>query len=304
VILLWGLADEPPLARVAEQLDLCGAPWLLLDQRDALETSAEIGFDHRLHATVSKGGRVIHLDAVTAAYHRCQDARQLPQLPADSASVEWQHVLTLEDVLLGWLETTSALVVNRPSDMGANSSKPYQLALIKACGLRVPDTLVTTDPAAAEAFWARHGDVVYKSVSGVRSKVTRLRDADRDRLMDVASCPTQFQQFVPGVDHRVHVVRERVFVSRIQSDVDDYRYYSGGSAPPSLSACEIDDRLAGQCVAMCARMGLHFAGIDLRLTVDGEWYCFEVNPAPAYTYYEDATGQPIAAAVAQLLVSR
>jgi hypothetical protein len=304
LILLWGLPGERPLARVAEELALRGAPMQLLDQRDEFATSAELAYDQRLHAVAIAGGRRLHLDAVTAAYHRCHDARRLPRVAAAGpGSAEWQQVLAVEDLLLGWLEITCALVVNRPSEMGANSSKPYQLALIAASGLRVPDTLVTTDPVAAEAFWARHGEVVYKSVSGVRSKVARLRSADRSRLADIAFCPTQLQQFIPGTDYRVHVVREHVFATRIESDADDYRY-SGEGPRPVLSACELEEGLARRCVTMCARMGLHVAGIDLRRTPDGEWFCFEVNPSPAYSYYEDATGQPIAAAIAELLVSR
>ncbi len=52
---------------------------------------------------------------------------------------------------------------------------------------------------------------------------------------------------------------------------------------------------------MTASLGLLIAGIDLRLTDDGHWYCFEVNPSPGFTYYEIATGQPLALAVARLL---
>ena len=33
----------------------------------------------------------------------------------------------------------------------------------------------------------------------------------------------------------------------------------------------------------------------------GEVYCFEVNPCPAYTYYESYTSQPIAAWLAEYL---
>jgi D-alanine-D-alanine ligase-like ATP-grasp enzyme len=28
-------------------------------------------------------------------------------------------------------------------------------------------------------------------------------------------------------------------------------------------------------------LGLHFSGIDLMLTPDNKWYCFEVNTSPA-----------------------
>ena len=50
-------------------------------------------------------------------------------------------------------------------------------------------------------------------------------------------------------------------------------------------------------------MNLPLAGIDLRRTPQGEWYCFEVNPSPAFTYYEQITGQPISQAVALLLAN-
>jgi len=37
------------------------------------------------------------------------------------------------------------------------------------------------------------------------------------------------------------------------------------------------------------------------VTPDREVYCFEVNPCPAFSYFEANTGQPIADAVAKHL---
>ena len=65
--------------------------------------------------------------------------------------------------------------------MASNNSKPYQALLIQALGFAVPETLVTTDPDAVLAFWQRHGTVVYKSNSGIRSIVSRLTDAAHSR---------------------------------------------------------------------------------------------------------------------------
>ena len=50
-------------------------------------------------------------------------------------------------------------------------------------------------------------------------------------------------------------------------------------------------------------LGLHVAGIDLRRTDDGRWVCFEVNPSPGFTFYQEETGQPIAEAIARLLAA-
>jgi glutathione synthase/RimK-type ligase-like ATP-grasp enzyme len=53
---------------------------------------------------------------------------------------------------------------------------------------------------------------------------------------------------------------------------------------------------------MAAAMGLSVAGIDLRRTPGRKWVCFEVNPSPAFVFYEEATGQPIGDAIARLLI--
>ena len=41
----------------------------------------------------------------------------------------------------------------------------------------------------------------------------------------------------------------------------------------------------------------------LKLTPDQQVYCFEVNPSPAFSYYEAHTGQPIAQAIARYLAA-
>jgi hypothetical protein len=53
---------------------------------------------------------------------------------------------------------------------------------------------------------------------------------------------------------------------------------------------------------MVGDMRLYFAGIDLRYTPYGAWFCLEVYPSPGFTFYETETGQSIAAAPAKLLM--
>jgi glutathione synthase/RimK-type ligase-like ATP-grasp enzyme len=60
---------------------------------------------------------------------------------------------------------------------------------------------------------------------------------------------------------------------------------------------EIQER----CVALSKTLDLPLCGIDLKLTPDDQYYCFEVNPSPAYTYYQEQTGQPIAEAIVRYL---
>ena len=50
-------------------------------------------------------------------------------------------------------------------------------------------------------------------------------------------------------------------------------------------------------------MNLPVAGIDLRRTPEGEWHCLEVNPSPAFSYYQAHAGLPISEAIARLLAA-
>jgi glutathione synthase/RimK-type ligase-like ATP-grasp enzyme len=97
-------------------------------------------------------------------------------------------------------------------------------------------------------------------------------------------------------------VGDELFACQVRSNADDYRYAGRQGHQVGIRSCDLPLEWANRCRALTAAIGLVVAGIDLRRTPEGEWYCFEVNPSPAFTYYQEATGQPIAAAVARLLV--
>jgi hypothetical protein len=52
------------------------------------------------------------------------------------------------------------------------------------------------------------------------------------------------------------------------------------------------------------RLGLVYGAIDLRLTPEGRYIFLEINPAGQFLHIEYATGQPIAAALAQSLLKK
>jgi len=301
LILLWGVASEAPLAAVREALERQGAPVAMLDQREMLDTTIDIRVGAgEVGGAIRVRDQRIDLAAVTGVYVRPYSAAELPSVTAAGpASAAWRHVLAVEAILYSWLELTPALVVSRPEAMGTNNSKPYQLELIREAGFCIPETLVTTEPEAARDFWDRHGDVIYKSVSGVRSIVSRMRPEHAARLANVSWCPTQFQRYIAGREHRVHVVGDEVFACEVHSEADDYRY--PGEQPVEIRACTLPREVEDRCRRLATALGLPVAGIDLRRHHDGAWYCFEVNPCPAFIYYEHAADLPISTAIARLL---
>lgn len=302
MILLWGPPGDGPLAAVRSALDALGAPVFFLDQRRALETQAELHVGGRVEGRVSLEGRTLDLGDVTAAYLRPHDSRRVPEVrQAGPGSPSWAHALGLEDLLLTWAELTDALVLNRPSAMAPNGSKPFQALQIRAHGFHTPATLITTDAAAVRDFQARHAAVIYKSISGVRSIVSRLGPEHEARLERLRWCPTQFQQHIPGTDHRVHVVGDAVFAVRIRSTADDYRYAARQEGRTELERAELPPDISKRCRELAHALNLPVAGIDLRRTPEGAWYCFEVNPSPGFTWFQEETGDAIDAAIAQLL---
>jgi hypothetical protein len=242
-------------------------------------------------------GQRIPLDRIGAIYAR---PLELPRKWFAPEGVRRAQVMHAE--LFEWLDVSRALVVNRPRSMQANASKPLQAQLIGATGLEVPETLVTSDPSEVDAFRREHGRIIFKSSSGVRSIVRELDEAALARLPMLAALPVQFQAHVPGVDVRVHVVGARTYAAEIESAVIDYRYPVAGGPETALRSTRVPDEVARRCVELARSMDLPLAGVDLRRRPDGRYVCFEVNPMPAYTYFEAQTGLPISRALAELLI--
>ena len=302
-VLLWGLETDPPLAAVRRELSALGVPAEFADQTLVLDTEVRLDVSESMAASLRIGDRECDLNMVTAAFLRPYDLQRIPAVTNEEPQgFAWRHAAAVQDMIASWSEMTPAFIVNRLGAMGSGISKPYQSRLIHDFGFTVPETLITTDPAAAQAFWQRHGTVIYKSLSAIRSRVTRLQPEHAERLQDLATCPTQFQEYIAGTDYRVHVVGKEVFVCEVLCDADDYRY-PGPQNRLELRACSLPEDLSNRCRQLAAAMRLSVAGIDLRKTPEGEWVCFEVNTSPAFTYYEEATSQPIARAVAELLAN-
>jgi len=297
-VLLWGSPLDLPIAAVCTALSRLGTPMFLVDQTRSGETSVGIEVDGVTTGWIQVGDQRCELDRIRSVYARPQDSARARDAAAADVGGARLHAAAIDEALGCWLELTPALVVNRLSAMGSNSSKPYQAALIAQAGFAVPDTLVTNDPDALRQFWKRHGSVIYKSCSGVRSIVSRLSADDVDRLARLSTCPTQFQEFIPGIDYRVHVIGDEVHGHTIESDADDYRY--AGAAGVRLRPWRVPDELRPRMRALAASLGLVMAGIDLRRKPRGDWVCFEVNPSPGFTFY-DEDEEPLARATARLL---
>ncbi len=292
-----------PLALAISEAERRGLAYLLFHQRNFAETDIQVAVDGgQVRGWLKLGPDKYPLDDIVSVYTRIMDDNLLPEIidePPDSQLRE--DCRRLHHQLNIWFELSQARIVNRTSAMGSNGSKPYQAQLIKQAGFDIPETLITNDPEEVRAFRARHGRIVYKSISGVRSIVQVFSQDDDTRLDTVRWCPTQFQEFVDGVDVRVHVIGKTVFATEAWTDAVDYRYAAQQGRACTLVAVDLESELQEKCINLAAMLQLDFAGIDLRRCADGRIVCFEVNPCPAYSFYQQNTAQPIAKSLVQYL---
>jgi len=274
VIIFYGWGEDTPLRRCADLAADLGIDHRFVDQHDLRqhELRVETGM-------LRMRGELIPLDTVSAVYARPLELPRGCDGPRETA---------FHETFVEWLDYSDARVVNRPEAMHSTTSKPYQAQLVTRAGFAVPDTLVTDDPAVATAFRDGHGRVIFKSVSGIRSIVTELDERAARRLPLIRALPVLFQEYVPGVDVRVHVVGDATFATEVV-----------GRAEPATH--ELPGPVATRCAGLARTLGLSLCGIDLRRRPDGEYVCFGVNPMPAYSPYEAEAGKPISRSLVELL---
>lgn len=300
MILLWGTMEDDPFKMTAAALAQAGADYVFLDHRRIFNSEIEytLDFERAGRCMVMVDNAAIDISAVNVAYVRGADFCDYDEMGDRSQNDPMAlRAVRFEMELNAWLEGSDALVINRCGPSATNNSKPYQLAIIRQSGFAIPETLITNDPAVAREFLSKNPNSIYKSLSGVRSIVRSVGDSQRSSIDDVRWCPTLFQRAVCGDNYRAHVVGSEILAVRIESDQLDYRY-----GRTRMIATTLPVEIAQRCRRLTEMLGLHFSGIDLMRTPQGEWFCFEVNPSSGYSYFEELGGQAIGGALARFMI--
>ena len=301
MILLYGIDEDSPMNLVRNKLDEAGAEYCFLDHRNIFYSDIEYKYSRKNGPgiIIHSPGLTIDFSDITAAYTRPYNFMDYSEMEGKSANDPLAvSAMGFENQLMSCLEASDKFVVNRSEASASNNSKPYQLSVIEKAGLKIPITFITNEPAEAKQFIKDNTDCIYKSISGIRSIVKRISESHHEYIEDVKWCPTLFQKVVPGINYRAHVINNEVYTVRIESDSLDYRY-----GKTSMMIEELPADITQKCIHLTSVLGLHFSGIDLMRTPDNEWYCFEVNSSPAYSYFELNSGLEISNALARALIN-
>lgn len=249
--------------------------------------------DHELHFA----DRTVSMKEVSAVWWRRPQPFGIPAEVKDPAARQFA-MSEAAKAFQGMWQSSRALWVNNIQREAAASHKPYQLALAKEIGLRIPETLITNDPEEARDFWsALPGQVVYKpfTASLESPPERRIVKPEEERMAEsVRLAPVIFQKYVAGKDLRITVIGDRVFPAEADTRPDTGLHYRRHDLPPAMEQ---------KLLAFMRRLGLEYGAIDMRLTLEGEYVFLEVNPAGQFLYVELATGMKIAAALADRLAA-
>jgi hypothetical protein len=174
------------------------------------------------------------------------DAARFSDLePADAVYAQTETWALLIALFGRLSRRPDCVVANHVTRRERIASRAARLAELSRAGLRVPATLVTSDPDAARAFCAGHGSrTLFKRASLPLAEFKRVGEDELERLDAVRLAPVHFEEEPVGDLSQCVVVGERVF---------------GGPDPAVGEACR----------AVCRALDLELAEVSLRSSGDG-----------------------------------
>lgn len=255
--------------------------------------------------TLADGTRIVSEDVSAVWYRRPGRVRVNPAIRDEFdrafADTEWTHALD------SFFTVAFRRNISPPLKQRA-ATKPVQLALAVRAGLRVPETLITSEPDQAAAFAQKWGGaVVHKAMTAPPHRFldTRAWDADTARhLDDLALCPTIFQERIFGpADVRVTIVGRQVFAACIETARGRAGVDSRLDHDAPCTPYELPRAVEAAILRLMDELGLVFGTVDLKLADNGEHVFLEVNPQGQFLYIEILTGLPISEGLAEFLSS-
>ncbi len=321
IIVLSGPGDLHADA-VEHELRALGADHLRLDTSqfpDRIRLDLALDGDGLVRGSVRTDDRRLDLATIGAVWVRRPGraragASDLPDAARRIVSADASAVLA--DL---WHLLDTRFVPGPPDVISGAAHKAGQLLRAARLGFDTPRTIIGNDPDAFLALVSRRpgGYITKRAAPSQRlsdadgedvSRLTQpLRPRDLVHVDAWARCPAIVQAVVPkALELRVTVVGSAVFAVSIDSQRanhtrHDWRRFDHRHTP--LRPYALPDDIAQRCRAITAGYGLSYSAIDLVLTPDGRHVFLELNPNGQYLWTEQATGLPISAALAELLVS-
>lgn len=290
-------------------------PLVLLDTRDLVDG---VELTYRLTGdTITASFRGESLQDVVGVWYRKPQPIPRQKLPVEESLRSYCFDAMERHTMMLRTSFDGATWVSDYYAMGRANQKSLQMAVARRLGFSVPETVITSDSAVAQAFIQEHPRVVIKSLTPTYPKLedkqnillTRLvtKDTPKPDLTNLFLAPSIFQEAIDAkYDVRVIVVGREVFPAIMTSGAEEAGLHSNlrdnrlGDTRLAI-ATDFPNEIAEKCVSHVKALGLNFGAIDLLIDSKGRYWFLENNPNGQWAFVEDATGQPIGRALARLL---
>lgn len=297
---------------IVRELRRRSVPFLRLNTEDL--PTATILFDQgqQVGGCIRTASGSYDLGAFGSAYYRRPEApiphAELSPEASAYALQEWSaSARTIWNALEGrWLNSPFAIL--RAED------KPRQLAIARAVGMLVPDTIIGNDFDAARAFVAERRCIVkplrralVEDPTGPGSVIytTEIRHLKTEDRAAFAAVPLILQEKIDKKrDVRVTVVDDGVAAVAISSQdrpETSVDWRRGSRTDLVHERIQLPGEVIRGCIEVTRALGLRFSAIDLVHDRDGAFWFLEANPNGQWAWLEAVEGVSIAAMIVDAL---
>lgn len=207
--------------------------------------------------------------------------------------------------------------VNDPFVANRCKVKFQQLLLAHQYSVKIPKTIITTQPEKAKEFFISCGqEVLVKTIYTGNTTIDGMnrgipsRKVGKDdfyRFYDsISLSPTQLQEYIKkAFELRITIIGEKVFAVKIDSQVNeetkiDWRLHTKMN-PHSIF--ELPSKIEKFCIDFLKKQGLLYGAMDFIVTPKDEYYFLENNPFGQYLWLEIETKIPLTEEICNLLIS-
>jgi glutathione synthase/RimK-type ligase-like ATP-grasp enzyme len=267
--------------------------------------------DGRIHGELRNADRRVAFDDICAAWYR--RSRNLYMGATNRTSeklddyVKAQSTATIVALCAG-LQT---LWVSHPFKLRVGEVKALQLAEASRAGLKIPQTLISNDPAYAATFVDGLGDtecaikpllaIGVTDEQGYRLPLTTTLPAGHP-LDSMALAPTMLQPYVEkAFELRCVVMGDRIFSAKMDSQADEKSRIDWRGGDPDHEIFTLPHEVEAAIHRLMDSFELNFASLDMIVTPEGEYVFLELNPNGQWLWLEYELGLPLVASMADLL---
>lgn len=295
-ILLIGHPASPEIKALVHQLTL-------RNQRCCVLDTSRLGVDVSISWDPVTGNGSLATACTTIAFNEIHAAfwdqyyprAALAGQATATCAHDWQSLL--ETLLtyqpIRWYNSIAAIRSHR--------CKPQQLYRAVQHGLTIPMTCIGNDPSCMQQFLAQHDQAIIKPIHGgaftelYQHRDTPVPQPTRWPVTD----PKTLQEYIKGTNIRSYVINQTVISAELRSASVDFRQDPHTQA----FAHELPEALTQTVLALFNQLGMRWGAIDWRLDNQGRYVFLEANPAPRFTYFEQATGYTVTGNIVEALIA-